>query len=128
MSECRTRLSWLFLMIIYAILILCLAAILGMSLIFIGVRYHRGSLALGLGHAGVAVSGLVLLVFAIFREPVRHILYNDAAFLFVLALTGGVLLLALREGRKPPPMPVVAMHAAMALIALFLLIYGYLHR
>ncbi len=115
-------------MIIFAILLFCLAAAVGMRLIFIGVRYHRGSLALGLGHAGIAISGLVLLVFAIFREPVRHLLYNDAAFLFVLALTGGVLLLALREGRKPPPMLVVSLHAGMALFALLLLIYGYLHR
>lgn len=115
-------------MIIYAILLFCLASAVGMRLIFIGVRHHRGSLALGLGHAGIAVSGLVLLIAAIIQAPVQQPLYNGAAVVFVLALTGGLLLLALREGRKPPPMLVVGLHAAMALFALSLLILGYLHR
>jgi hypothetical protein len=115
-------------MILYAILLLGLAAFLGMSLVFIGVRYRRGSLALGLGHAGIAVSGLVLLVWHIFHEPVHHLLYNNAAILFVITLGGGLVMLALREGRRPPPMIVVGMHAAMALFALLLLVSGYIHR
>lgn len=92
---------------------------------FIGVRYHRGSLALGLGHAGIAVLALILLVVHIVRESTHHILYNDAAFLFVLTLTGGVVLLALRDGRKPPPMVIVGLHAFIALAALALLVKGY---
>ena len=115
-------------MIMYAILLLGLAAVSGLGLIFIGVRYHRGSLALGLGHAGIAVSGLVLLVSNNFHERVPHPLYNEAAILFVITLTGGLLLLALREGHKPPPMIVVGLHAAIALIALLLLVTGYIHR
>jgi hypothetical protein len=115
-------------MIIYAILLLGLASILGLSLIFIGVRYHRGSLALGLGHAGIAVSGLVLLVLYNFHERVHHPRYNEAAILLVITLTGGLLLLALREGQKPAPMFVVGLHAAIALFALLLLVTGYLHR
>jgi hypothetical protein len=84
-------------------------------------------LVLGLGHGGVASLALILLVIQIFREPANNILYNSAAFLFVLTLTGGLFLLALREERKPPPMVIVGLHAFIALTALALLIKGYLH-
>lgn len=58
--------------------------------------------------------------------------HNEAALLFVLALSGGLVLLALRMGnrehRSPPPMMGVSIHAAMALSALLLLMLGYAHR
>ncbi len=113
-------------MFFYAILLFGLAMLVGVYIIFVGVRYKKGSLAMGLGHAGIAVTALVLLVVAIFQEPDHHLLYNNAALLFVLALAGGLVLLALREGRKPPPMVVVGIHAAMAVFALYLLVRGYL--
>jgi len=113
-------------MILSAIILFSLAALLGVYIIFIGLRYQRGSLAIGLGHAGLGILGLVLLVVAIFRTPAHHLLYNNAALLFVLTLAGGLVLLALREGRKPPPMVVVAIHAVIAIFALYLLVKGYL--
>jgi len=117
-------------MILAAIVLFCLAAVLGLWLVVLGVRFRRGSLALAAGHAGVAVLGLGLLGKHIFSSPV-HMLYNDAALLFVLALAGGLVLLALRIGnreqRSPPPMIGVSLHAAMALSALLLLVLGYTH-
>jgi len=113
-------------MILYAILLFVLAALAGLFIVFLGVRFKKGSLALGLGHATIGVTALVLLVIGIIRETAEHMLYNNAALLFVLALAGGLVLLALREGRKPAPMVVVGIHAAMALFALYLLIRGYL--
>jgi hypothetical protein len=115
-------------MILVVILLFSLAATIGLIMVFIGIRYRRGSLVLGLGHAGIASLALTLLVVQIFRERVHHLLYNDAALLFILTLLGGLVLLALRESRKPPPMIVVGLHAAMALFALLLLVAGYLHR
>jgi len=117
-------------MILAAIVLFCLAALLGLWLVVLGVRYRRGSRALAAGHAGVALLGLVLLGRHVFSSPV-HMLYNDAALLFVLALSGGLVLLALRMGnrehRSPPPMIGVSLHAAMALSALLLLVWGYTH-
>jgi hypothetical protein len=117
-------------MILAAIVLFCLAAVLGLWLVVLGVRYRRGSRALAAGHAGVALLGLTLLGRQIFGGPV-HILYNDAALLFVLALCGGLVLLALRisnrEHRSPPPMMGVGLHAVMALSALLLLVLGYTH-
>lgn len=117
-------------MILAAIVLFCLAAVLGLWLVVLGVRYRRGSRALAAGHAGVALLGLILLGRHIFSSPI-HVLYNDAALLFILALFGGLVLLALRMGnhehRSPPPMIGVSLHAAMALSALLLLVLGYTH-
>ena len=115
-------------MILAAIVLFCLAVVLGLWLVVLGMRYRRGSLALAAGHAGVALLGLGLLGNQIYTGPV-HKLYNVAALLFVLALFGGLILLTLRintrEDRTPPPMFVVSLHAVMAMIALLLLVMGY---
>ncbi len=117
-------------MILAAIVLLCLAVVLGLWLVVLGMRYRRGSLVLAAGHAGVALMGLGLLGNQIFAGPV-HKLYNVAALLFVLALIGGLVLLVLRistrEYRTPPPMFVVSLHAVMAMIALLLLVLGYMN-
>ena len=117
-------------MILAAIILFCLAAMLGLWLVVLGVRYRRGSRALAAGHAGVALLGLILLGRHIFSSPIR-VLYNDAALLFILSLFGGLVLLDLRMGnhehRSPPPMIGVSLHAAMAVSALLLLVLGYTH-
>lgn len=118
-------------MILAAIVLFCLASVLGLWLVVLGMRYRRGSLVLAAGHAGVALLGLGLLGNQIFAGPV-HKLYNVAALLFVLVLFGGLILLILRistrEYRTPPPMFVVSLHAIMAMTALLLLVLGYTHR
>jgi hypothetical protein len=115
-------------MILAAIVLFCLAVALGLWLVVLGVRHRRGSRALAAVHAGVALLGMILLGRHIFSSPV-HILYNNAALLFVLALLGGLVLLGLRIGnpdhRSPPSMIGVGLHAAMALSALLLLVWGY---
>ncbi len=115
-------------MILAAIVLFSLAVMLGLGLVVLGVRYRRGSPALAVGHAGVALLGLGLLAKQILDGPV-HMLYNNAALLFVLTLFGGLVLLAVRmsnrEHRAPPSMPIVSLHAAMALIGLLLLVLGY---
>lgn len=112
-------------MIFYTIVLFSLAALVGMFMIFMGLRYRRGSLALGVGHASIATLALVLLVVHLFGSPGHSMIYNDAALVFVMTLAGGIVLLALREGRKPPPMVVVGVHAVMALFALMLLVIAY---
>ena len=102
-----------------------LAILAGLSLVFMGLRYQRSSLVLGLGHAGIALTAVILLIMYIIREATSHMLYNDAALLFVLTLAGGIVLLMTRSNNKSAPMPVVIVHASLALIALALLINGY---
>jgi len=111
-------------MILSSILLFCLAALFGLGLVVMGVRYRRGSLALGLGHAGVALLALIVLAVHIFTSRI-NMLYDNAGLLFVLTLGGGVVLLALREGRKPPSMIVVGIHGLMGLAGLAVLVVGY---
>ena len=117
-------------MILVAILLFMLAAALGIALVVLGLHYRRGSLLLAATHAGCAVLGLVVLLWQIVHAA-THKLYNLAALLLVLALLGGVVLLALRiskrEYRTPPPLFVVILHAAMGVCALLLLVVGYSH-
>ena len=103
-----------------------LAILAGLSLVFMGVRYRRSSLALGLGHAGIALTALILLIVHIVREAISHMLYNDAAFLFLLTLVGGIVLLITHNNKKSAPLPIVIAHASLALIAMALLIRGYI--
>ena len=105
-----------------------LAILAGLSLVFMGVRYHRSSLALGLVHAGIAVTALILLLVHIFRDAGSHMLYNDAAILFLLTLVGGIVLLMTHNNKKFAPLLVVIAHASLALIAMALLIKGYIQN
>jgi hypothetical protein len=115
-------------MILASIVLFCLAVSLGLYLVFLGMRHRRGSRALAAVHAGVALLGLGMLGKQVFFGP-KHLLYNDAALMFVLALFGGLMLLAMRIGEpdrhSPPSMIGVSLHASMALVALLLLVLGY---
>lgn len=115
-------------MILAAIVLFCLAISLGLYLVVLGVRHRRGSRALAAVHASVALLGLGLLGTHVFRGRINF-WYNSAALLFVLALIGGLLLLALRSGEQdkklPPSMMGVSLHAVMGVTALLLLVMGY---
>ena len=65
-----------------------LAVVLGLTLVVLGMRYRRGSLALAVAHVVAALVGLALLLRHIADSATQR-LYNLSAFLFVLALLGG---------------------------------------
>lgn len=111
-------------MLVSAIMLLFLTALLGMALVVLGMRYHRSSTVLAMSHGGVALVAFSLLVAHLLRSPV-DMLYNNAALVLFLAISGGVVLFMLRDGKKPPPMVVVGLHAVVALGGLLLLLYGY---
>ncbi len=78
-------------MILSAILLFMRAAIMGGVLAVVGMRHQRSYLKPGLGHASVALLAFILLGIGIFRGP-TNMLYNSAALLFALALSGGLVL------------------------------------
>lgn len=112
-------------MIAYTIALFGLAVLVGMYMIYVGLRYRRGSITLGISHAGIATTALVMLIVHLLDTPKHSMVYNDAALVFIMTLAGGLVLLALREGRRPPPMVVVGVHAVMALFGLLLLLVAY---
>lgn len=113
-------------MILSSIVLFSLAASLGLFLVVLGVRYHRSSLKIGLIHASMGLLAFGLLIAQIVSGAINK--YNNvAALLMVLALTGGLMLFALREHKKPPPMVLVAIHACMAIVGLLVLFLGLNH-
>jgi len=106
------------------ILLLTAAVLVGFFLVIRGLRYRKSSLKLGLVHASLAISGIALLLTQIINGPTDK-QNNIAALLLLLALVGGVMVFALREANKPPAMAVVTIHAIMALVGLFVLIFKY---
>ena len=111
-------------MILSSILLFSLAASLGLFLVVLGVRYHRSSPKIGLSHAGIGLLAFGLLMTQIISGTINK--YNNvAALLMILALTGGLMLFALREHNKPPPMVLVGIHAIMALVGLLVLFIGF---
>ncbi len=111
-------------MVLLVLSLLTLAALLGLAMVVLGVRYHRGSAALARGHGGTALLAFSLLIVYLLRSPTDK-LYNNAALLLFLGICGGAVLFMLRDGDKPPQMFVVALHALMAFGGLLLLAYGY---
>jgi len=74
-------------MILSIILLFSLAALLGLFLVVLGLRYHRKSLTTGLIHAGIGLIAFGFLISQIIGHPINK--YNNVtALLMVLALIG----------------------------------------
>ena len=100
-----------------------LAAVIGFIMIFIGIHYHRRSLMLVISHVLFAVIGLASLLYNITIEFIS--LYNiAAAVLLMLTLIVGAIIAALRDNKKPPPMPAVTVHAIIGIVGISLLLLG----
>jgi len=111
-------------MTLFSIFLFSVAASLGLYLVVLGARYHRSSLKVGLSHASIGLLALVLLFLQIINGAINK--YNNvAALLMILAVIGGIMLFALREKNKPPPMMLVGIHAIMALVGLLILYLGF---
>jgi hypothetical protein len=110
-------------MLLYSNLLLILAAVIGFTMIFIGLHYHRRSLILVIGHVLFAIVGLASLLYVITTEFISQ--YNiAAAVLLMLTLVVGAILAALRDNKQPPPMPAVTVHALIGITGITLLLLG----
>jgi len=102
-------------------LLLISAVAVGFYLVFLGLRQHKRSPVLGLMHAGLALSGIIVLLTGIFSGPTDKINNVAALFLF-FAIVGGGMVFALHEESRPPSMPAVTAHAIMGLVGISLLV------
>ena len=107
--------------LLLATLLLVSAAAIGFYLAFLGLYRRKRSPALGLTHAALALSGVIVLFTEIFTGPIDK-LNNVAALLLFFALLGGGMVFALHEESKPPAMAAVTVHAIMGLVGISLLI------
>ena len=97
------------------------AVAVGFYLVLLGLRQRKRSPVLGLTHAGLALSAILVLFTEIFTGPTDKI--NNLAALFLLfAIVGGGMVFALPEDNRPPSMVAVTAHAIMGLAGISLLI------
>ena len=102
-------------------LLLISAVAVGLYLVFLGLRQRMRSTGLALAHAGLALSGIIVLFIEIFTSPTDKM--NNVAALFLLfAIVGGGMVFALHEENRPPSMAAVTAHAIMGLVGISLLI------
>lgn len=104
-----------------SIFLLITAVTIGLYLVFLGLRKHKRSPGLGLTHASLALTGIIVLFTQIYTGPTDK-LNNFAALLLFFAILGGGMVFALREENKPPSMVAVTIHAVMGLVGISALI------
>ena len=102
-------------------LLLILAISVGFYLVFLGIRKRKRSPVLGLVHAGLALTGIMVLITEIFTGPADK-LNNVAALLLFFAIVGGGMVFALHQENRPPSMVAVTAHAIMGLFGFSLLV------
>lgn len=101
------------------------AAAIGFYLVYLGLHQHRRSSGLGLVHAALAVTAIIVLFIEIFTGPIDK-LNNVAALFLFFAIVGGGMVFALHEEHRPPAMAAVTVHAIMGLVGISLLIINLL--
>jgi hypothetical protein len=107
-------------MLAYAVIVFAVGALGGVILATFVLRGRFPPWALSLLHAGLGVTGLVLVAISALRNPVSNPLILAITLLVATALTG--LYLASRHYRNMlTPRALVATHAGMALTFLLLL-------
>lgn len=105
--------------------LLSLAVAGGLTMGVLHIRRSRVPFAAGLGHAALAVAGVIFLAVGVVRES-QPITINSALFCFALAAVGGVFILLFRLQGERPPGFMIALHGVAAAFALGLLWYGIL--
>ena len=108
-------------LLLITVFFLISAAAVGFYLVLLGLRQRRRSPGIAFLHAGLVLSGTILLFTEIFTGPTVK-MNNVAALFLFFALVGGGMVFALHEEGKPPSMAAVSAHAAMGLVGIALLI------
>ncbi len=107
-------------LLLVSFFLLISAAAIGFYLVYLGLHKRKRSPGLGLMHAGLALSGFVVLLIEIFTGPIDK-LNNVAALLLFAAILGGAMVFALHEEGKPPAMAAVTAHSIMGLVGILFL-------
>ncbi len=106
-----------------ALVLFAIAAIGGVILAALRLR-GRADLPLGLAavHGLVAAAGLVALIVAIAGASAAGSLPKVALVLFIVAALGGFVLLTSHLRTKNVPVPIMLVHAAVAVVSFVLLL------
>lgn len=111
-------------MLLAALIVLLSAALGGLLLAGFAWRGRHVPRRVGLLHGLAALCGIVLLIAHDVRFP-HDIPLNAAAVVFLLAASGGLMLLVFRFLRQPLPGFMLSLHALAAVTGIVLLLVGY---
>lgn len=112
-------------MLLALLVLFCLVAVGGITLALLEHRGRALPLPMSASHGAVGIVLIVLLVMHDLGMPGNR-LVNSATVVFMLAATGGLLLFSFRAAKQKLPLLVVLLHGAFALVAVGLLLAGYL--
>ncbi len=106
-----------------ALVLFAIAALGGLTLAVLRLR-GRADLPLGLAivHGLVAAAGLIALIIAIVGATVAGGLSKAALVLFIIAALGGFVLITSHLRTKNVPVPLMLVHAVVAVVAFVLLL------
>lgn len=110
---------------VIAVILFGLAALGGAFLALLRFQEKELPMPVALVHGGVAASALVTLLVSIVRspEPTRG-LAPVALVLFVVAALGGFVLFSFHLRKKPLPIPLMLVHAVVAVAGYVCLLLG----
>lgn len=111
-------------MLLALLILILLVALAGATLATLGLRGRRVPLRVSVLHGVAAITAIVLLVMHDLRFP-HNMPVNAATALFILTATGGLLLFGFRAARQPLPGLMLVLHAGFAMVAVALMIFGY---
>jgi hypothetical protein len=105
-----------------ALVLFGIAAVGGLVMVTMVLRgAPRPPLALALLHGALAAAGLVALILVVVG-PGAPSMARTALVVFLVAALGGFYLIAQHLQTKPLPVPVVLIHAAVAVVAFLILL------
>lgn len=107
-------------MLTVAIILFALAAVIGITLAVMHIKKKTVPITYALPHGIVAATGLVLVLISYVQG---HAVVGLPLLLFIIAALGGFVLFATHFRSRPLPVPLIVIHAVVAVIAFLLLIY-----
>lgn len=107
-------------MVLASIALFALAALGGLAMAKLRLGGQAIPMPLALVHGVAAASGLVLLLLAVVMSG-GPMLQNVALALFVVAALGGFVLFSFQLRKRLLPLPLMFVHAAVAVVAFVLL-------
>jgi len=109
-----------------ALVLFGIAAVGGLTMVTMILKgAPRPPLWLALLHGALAAAGLVALILVVV-EPGAPQYAKIALVIFLIAALGGFYLISQHLQTKPLPVPVVLVHAAVAVVAFLILLAGVL--
>jgi hypothetical protein len=97
-----------------ALILLIAAALGGVTLLAMRILDKEPPMALGLLHGALGLAGLITLAIQVLGGHAPGTLPKVALALLVLAALGGATVFTLHVQRRPIPLPLLLVHAAVA--------------